>query len=95
MTMQHSAKMASWQDGRCFKNQRKRARIDYETRMASTDKKYPPSHAARAKRLEAAFDAYLSGLELLKTERKALIEKFLKRVESEKIDEIKKRIEKL
>lgn len=63
--------------------------------MPTEDKKYPPSHAARAKRLEAAFDAYLSGLNMLKKERKALMEKFLHRIETGKIDEIKKLIEKL
>lgn len=63
--------------------------------MLTESKKYPPSHAARAKRLEAAFEAYLNGLDLLKKERKALMEKFMKRVETGKIDELKKLIEKL
>ena len=63
--------------------------------MPTQEKKFPPSHAARAKHLEAAFDAYLNGLDLLKKERKALMEKFLKRIETGKIDELKKLIEKL
>lgn len=57
--------------------------------MADGTGKFPPSHAARAKRLEAAFEAYLKELNLLKKERIALMERFMKRVESGKIDDIR------
>lgn len=63
--------------------------------MAEPAKKYPPSHAERAKRLEAAFDVYLKGMNLLKKERKALMEKFMSRVDGAKIENIKKLIDTL
>lgn len=60
--------------------------------MADEQRKFPASHAAKAKRLEAAFDAYLRELDLLKKERKALKEKFMKRVEDGKLDEIRRQL---
>ncbi|HTK04916.1 MAG TPA: hypothetical protein VL500_04990 [Candidatus Eisenbacteria bacterium] len=60
--------------------------------MADEQRKFPASHAAKARRLEAAFDAYLRELDLLKKERKALKEKFMKRVEAGKLDEIRKQL---
>ena len=60
--------------------------------MADEQRKLPASHAAKAKRLEAAFDAYLRELDLLKKERKALKERFMKRLESGKMDEIRRQL---
>lgn len=63
--------------------------------MADPAANKPASQAERAKRLKAAFDAYLEGMHVLKKERKALMEKFMKRVDSTKIDNIKKLIDSL
>ena len=63
--------------------------------MAAEQRKFPASHAAKAKRLEAAFDAYLRELDLLKKERKALKERFMKRVEAGKMDEIRDQLKSL
>ena len=57
--------------------------------MAAEQRKFPPAFAAKAKRLEAAFDAYLRELDLLKKERRQLKERFMKRLESGKMDEIR------
>ena len=55
----------------------------------------PPSHAAKVKKLEAAFDAYLRELGALKKDRRNLKERFIKRVDSGKIEQIKKLIQSL
>lgn len=60
--------------------------------MAAEQRKFPPAFAAKAKRLEAAFDAYLRELDLLKKERKELKEKFMRRIEAGKMDEIRKNL---
>ena len=60
--------------------------------MAAEQRKFPPAYAAKVKRLEAAFDAYLRELDLLKKERKALKERFMKRIEEGKMDEIRKQL---
>ena len=63
--------------------------------MATEQRKFPPAYAAKVKRLEAAFDAYLRELDLLKKERKALKERFMKRLEEGKMEEIRKNLKSL
>lgn len=58
-------------------------------------KKLPPEFAARAKRVTAAYETFLQELGVLKKERKTLAERVLHRIETSKIDELKKRIQKL
>jgi hypothetical protein len=63
--------------------------------MLILDKKFPPSHEARVNRLKAAYDAYKRGMDVLKKKRMAIMNKFVKRVDAEKIEDVKKRLEKL
>ncbi len=63
--------------------------------MADETQKIPHSHAAKVKKLEAAFDAYLQELGGLKKDRRNLKERYIKRVDSGKIEQIRKLIQSL
>lgn len=58
-------------------------------------KKLPPEFAARTERVTAAYEAFLKELGVLKKERKTLAARVLHRIETNRIDELKKRIEEL
>lgn len=55
----------------------------------------PPSHAARAKRIQDAFANFLNEVAAIRKERKDILVGYLKRVEDKKIGEIKKKISEL
>lgn len=63
--------------------------------MADTTKKFPPSHAGRAKRIQDAFANFLNEMAEVRKERKSVLVKYIKRVEDQKIEEIKKKIKDL
>lgn len=63
--------------------------------MADDKPKFPKSHAEKVKRLEAAFDAYLQEVHAIKKDRRALKERYVKRVDGGKIEEIRKLIKSL
>ena len=64
--------------------------------MAGTTKKtLPPAARKKAERLQAAYDAFLAEMGVLKKERKALLARIRERLERGKIDEIKSSIGKL
>lgn len=58
-------------------------------------KKFPPSHAARAKRIQDAFANFLNEVAAVRDERKRTLMGYLKRVEEKKIGEIRKKINEL
>jgi hypothetical protein len=58
-------------------------------------KRFPPSHASRAKRIQDAFANFLNEVAAIRNERKQVLVGYLKRVEDKKIAEIKKKINEL
>lgn len=58
-------------------------------------RQFPPSHAARAKRIQDAFANFLNEVADIRKERKNVLVGYLKRVEDKKIGEIKKKISEL
>lgn len=63
--------------------------------MADETPKIPPTHAAKVKKLEAAFEAYLREIGGLKKDRRNLKERVIKRVDTGKIEQIRKLIQSL
>lgn len=63
--------------------------------MADETQQLPESHAAKVKKLEAAFDAYLREIGGLKKDRRNLKERVIKRVDTGKIEQIRKLIQSL
>ncbi len=63
--------------------------------MATPPGKLPPAQAEKARLLEAAMEAYLQDMSLLKKERREIIKRFMQRIEAVKIEETKKRLQSL
>ncbi len=63
--------------------------------MADETPKIPASHADKIRKLEAAFDAYLREIGALKKDRRNLKERYIKRVDTGKIEQIRKLIQSL
>lgn len=58
-------------------------------------KTLPPAARRKAERLQAAYDAFLAEMGVLKKERDQLLGRIRKRLERGKIDEIRSQIDKL
>lgn len=63
--------------------------------MADESPKIPKTHAAKVRQLEAAFESYLREVRAIKKDRRALKERYVKRVDGGKIEEIRKLIKSL
>jgi hypothetical protein len=60
-----------------------------------TSKSLPPAARKKAERLQAAYDAFLAEMGVLKKERRELLGRIRERLDRGKIDELRKNIQKL